>query len=364
MLTGIILAGGKSTRIGKDKAFITFQGKMLIEHSIALMQRICDEVIISANHPRYETFGLPVVPDNYPSIGPIGGLEASLDYSQTEHNLVISTDTPFVGLSVYYEILKALKGELSVVPRNGKNPEPLTAYYSKKLLPVIRQQIEIQNYKIRDLLKEARVKYVGFAQSDVFKNLNTRTDLVKGATSSKMNLSNMILIAGDGRAVGKTYLACRIINHLSSFNPVIGIKVSPHFHEYEDEQSIICKNERFVIIDEKAETAKDSSLMLQSGANRVFFIMAADEHLLEAISLISDQLLEHPIVCESGGLREVVQPGLFLFVRNRMGQIEKTKPLRYAPAMVFNHKKHLDFDPHCIRYEGNQVTLNLASKLG
>ena len=107
-ITGIILAGGKSKRMGRDKAFLPYHGKDLIEYSISLMQSICDEVIISANDADYDKFGLRVVRDNYPHIGPIGGLEASLTYSKTRHNLVIPCDTPFLTLSVYYEILKNL----------------------------------------------------------------------------------------------------------------------------------------------------------------------------------------------------------------------------------------------------------------
>ena len=89
-ITGIVLAGGENRRMGVNKALISFHGKRLIEYSITLMQRICNEVIISANNLQYETFGLPVIVDNYQSLGPLGGIEASLAYSKTKHNLVIS----------------------------------------------------------------------------------------------------------------------------------------------------------------------------------------------------------------------------------------------------------------------------------
>ncbi len=167
----------------------------------------------------------------------------------------------------------------------------------------------------------------------------------------------MILIASDRRNVGKTFLACKIIKHLSSYSRVTGIKISPHFHEQPDERNIICKNDKYIIVDEKSETTKDSSLMLQAGAKRVYFVMAKKEHLEEAFSIIRDQLVNHAIVCESGGLREVVRPGLFLFVRKRIEGMQNKSLMKYTPKIVTNHKNGFDFDEQCIRYKNNQITL-------
>jgi len=342
----------------EDKAFVSFQGRRLIEYSINLMERICDEIIISANHPQYESFGLPVIRDNYHSIGPIGGIEASLAYSKTTHNLVIPNDTPFITLSIFYQILNNLNHELSVVPLiNGDKPQPLTAYYSKEILPQIRKQIRKKNYKMQDLLKETDARFLDFTQNDIFRNLNAVADLEVVSYSFRKIFHNMILIAGDGRNVGKTHLSCKIIKHLSGFSKVIGIKISPHYHELADEDSIVYKNEQFTIVDEKSITRKDSSLMLQAGARKVFFIMAEQEHLEKAFSFISDQLLNHSIVCESGGLHKVVQPGLFLFVKNRIEKIQKKHLLKYAPVIVTNHQKSYDFNEQCIGYKNDQITL-------
>ncbi len=363
-ITGIILAGGKSSRMGVDKAFISFQGKRLIEYGIDLLQRICDEVIISADNPRYKAFGLRVIADNHSNIGPLGGLEASLANSKTKHNLIIPSDTPFVNLSVYYKILRNLKNELSVVPCiSGDKPEPLTAYYSKEILPIIQQQIKNQAYRMIDLISRADAKFVNFTHCEPFKNMNTIADLKKESFILKENHPNMILIAGNNRDVGKTYLACKLIKYLSECNDVIGIKISPHFHEQETEQYTICKSEKFVIFDEKVKSSKDSSLMLQAGAKRVFFIMAKQEHLEEAISNIRDQFADHLVVCESGGLSEIVQPGLFLFVKNSVEQIRKKDLLKHTPIIVNNHKNVFDFDERCIGYENNQITLNTSCYL-
>ena len=341
-LTGIILAGGESKRMGQNKALIHFEGKMLIEHSILLMQSVCDEVIISANHPDYKTYGLPVIKDNYISIGPLAGIEASLSYSKTTHNLVISCDTPFVDLGILYEILKNRKDNLAIVPRLSKDKiEPLVAYYSKEILSIIREQIKNNNYKIQDLFEKAETKFIDFGNKEIFKNLNTPTDLNNNSINYKKCFSNLILIAGDGRNVGKTFLACKIISHLSGSSDVIGIKISSHIHENETGDTIVCKNENFVIYDEKSVSLKDSSLMLQAGAKRVFYIIAKQENLKEAFFAISDELKNHSVVCESGGLLEIVQPWLFLYVKNQIVPVQKQNLLKYSPIVISNHQNNL-----------------------
>ena len=359
-ITGIVLAGGKSSRMGINKAFVPFNGKILIEHSISLMQRICDEVIISANSKQYETFGLPVIHDNYQSIGPIGGIEAALSYTKTKHNLFIPSDTPFLTPTLYYELVKNLDDHQAIIPFVRRNQlEPLTAYYSKEILPLIKEQIKKKNYRIQDLLEKANVKYLKVPGSDMFKNLNTEVEVQEASGSLKKYFNHMILIAGDGRNVGKTFLACKIIRHLSESAEVIGIKISPHFHDLQNEEYIVIKNDRYIIAEEKAITRKDSSLMLQAGAKKVYFIMTRQEHLKEAFSSISEKLLNHVIVCESGGLQELVQPGLFLFVKAKDQYIQKKHLLNNAPIIITNHNKSFDFDVKSIGYRSNQINVRL-----
>ncbi len=88
------------------------------------------------------------------------------------------------------------------------------------------------------------------------------------------NLPKLILITGNGRNVGKTSFATEIIRHLSESIDIIGIKVSPHIHDLNEDLEIICKTQNFIVAEEKGRSKKDSSLLLQAGAKRVFFIMA------------------------------------------------------------------------------------------
>lgn len=169
---------------------------------------------------------------------------------------------------------------------------------------------------------------------------------------------NLVLIAGDKRKVGKTFLACKIIKHLSAFTEVIGIKISPHFHEQEENRAIIAQNDNYTIIEEKSITHKDSALMLQSGAKRVFFIMVKQQHIKEAFCAIENELKNLPVVCESGGLNEIINPGLFLFVKNKNTDIQKEQYLKYAPMIVSNALPEINFDEKCIGFNNNRITIN------
>lgn len=167
----------------------------------------------------------------------------------------------------------------------------------------------------------------------------------------------MLLIAGNGRNVGKTTLACKIISHLSKSAEVTGIKISSHFHDYLEED-IILKNDNFIILEERRNTLKDSSLMWQSGARKVFFVMAKQEHLKEAAEQLYKLLLSHAIICESGGLHEFVQPGLFLFVNLNGREVVKKHHLRHHPVTVKNDGKNFDLNIESIRFLNQQITIS------
>ena len=165
----------------------------------------------------------------------------------------------------------------------------------------------------------------------------------------------MLLIAGNGRNVGKTTLACKIISHLSKLSEVIGLKISPHFHSYSNEE-VVLESNKFVILEDRKNTSKDSSLMLQAGARRVFYVMVKQEHLEEALVQLILLLPDTAIVCESGGLHEFVLPGLFLFVNFTDRDIIKKHLLAYQPKMVINNGKSFDLNIENITYTNKQIT--------
>ncbi len=157
---------------------------------------------------------------------------------------------------------------------------------------------------------------------------------MKNDPPERISMPNMLIIAGEGRNVGKTRLACQIIRQLAPSNNVTAVKISSHFHETDLKDILFEEKGKYIILEEKNISGKDSSLMLQAGAGKVFFIMAPGEYLREAFSLVRPSLAEGPVVCESGGLAEIVQPGVFLYVRRAGTAIMRTQLLQYDPVIV------------------------------
>ncbi|MCB2219639.1 MAG: molybdenum cofactor guanylyltransferase [Bacteroidetes bacterium] len=184
-VTGIILAGGKSRRMGKDKGLCLLNGRPLIRFAINLLETVCDRIILGANDPDYQSFGLPVVNDKIPDIGPMGGLYSCLEASETRDNFILSCDMPLVSEDLIRFILKHKTDYEVVIPLNKGLPEPMCAYYSQDIVPVLREYIQEGNYKIQDVFKAVNTCYLkipsdtNFFSNVLFHNINTPHDLKK-----------------------------------------------------------------------------------------------------------------------------------------------------------------------------------------
>jgi molybdopterin-guanine dinucleotide biosynthesis protein A len=183
-ISGIILTGGKSTRMGTNKAFLKFGGKIFIEIAIELLSKVCDFIIISANSKEYNGFGYPVIGDEDYTKGPIGGIYSCLKYSKTNHNIVLPVDTPYITKEVYIELLKWKEKFDHVVAVNSKNLiEPLHAYYNRSTIGSIEKLLKNDNFKIQEITKLVKTKFVKFDDSmdffhkKLFFNFNDNKDL-------------------------------------------------------------------------------------------------------------------------------------------------------------------------------------------
>jgi molybdopterin-guanine dinucleotide biosynthesis protein A len=185
-ITGIILAGGKSSRMGKDKALFDFKGKKLVSYAIETLKPLCGTLIISANQSleKYETFRLPVISDEIKNVGPMGGILTCLKHSETQHNLIISCDTPFVGCELFKHLLNEIENFQVVVPSHETFLiEPLNAYYNTNIIGEMEKSIGNGNYKVMDFFKKVRFKSVeineklSFFNEHLFLNINTLKDM-------------------------------------------------------------------------------------------------------------------------------------------------------------------------------------------
>jgi hypothetical protein len=171
-----------------------------------------------------------------------------------------------------------------------------------------------------------------------------------------IQIPNLLLIAGNGRNVGKTTLACKIIARFAGEINVTGLKITPHFHPV-NETDVVLKTDNFVIINETQINSKDSSLMLQAGAKQVFFVMANRGFYYETIEILTQILPENLIVCESGGLYEWVSPGVFFMVKHKNEEIVKTHLLAHSPIIVNNDGKNFDFDINRLKFCNRRIII-------
>ena len=179
---GIILAGGKSSRMGQDKALLDFQGKRLIDYAIDLLSPICSGLLISVNQPGYEQFGFEIVADHFKGCGPIGGLHAALRASKYDWNLVVSCDTPFLSQKLFDLLLQSKDGCQAVIPKHENGVEPLVALYHKNLGGFLEQKILQGDFKLQKLIREQKVNFLDVSDllndhPNLFNNLNSPADM-------------------------------------------------------------------------------------------------------------------------------------------------------------------------------------------
>ncbi len=187
--TAIILAGGKSSRMGFDKQFIKLGDKLIIELIIEQLRALFKEIIIVSNMPeKYTKLGCIVVQDEYKDCGPLGGIHVGLNTSSSMYSYVIACDMPYIEVQ-YIEYMSSIiknasKKPEAVAAKLGQWLEPFNAIYSKKLLPVIIDSISMNNIKISSVLKKADVYYIEEQKArsfspdwKMFTNINTIEDL-------------------------------------------------------------------------------------------------------------------------------------------------------------------------------------------
>lgn len=172
----------------------------------------------------------------------------------------------------------------------------------------------------------------------------------------KIAVPNLILISGNGRNSGKTLFAVKLIEHFSKSIAVTGVKLSPHFH-YIDSKRILLNTKNFILCEEKEITQKDSSLMLQAGAERVFFIMTKQVHLHEAFKRLQYFISPSVIICESGGLQKEITPGVLFFVKEKGSGFNKNLPKETRPIIVEREDASFDFNIQKLLFQNQKINL-------
>lgn len=153
--SGIILSGGRSSRMKYNKAFAEITSRSSIEIIIDKFRSFFDETIIISNEPElYKRFGLPVYTDIYPRLGPISGIHSALYRSSFESIFLLGCDMPFINMSLVELMLEKLNGFDTVVPRINSYLQPTSAVYRKSCLPLLTDCLENNKLKLTMIFRE------------------------------------------------------------------------------------------------------------------------------------------------------------------------------------------------------------------
>jgi molybdopterin-guanine dinucleotide biosynthesis protein A len=179
-ITGVILAGGKSSRMGTDKGFLKLNGKLFIEHIIAALTPFVSEIIIVSNHPEYDNFKLKRVPDFVENAGPLAGVYSGLLASKTENNLVLSCDIPLINSEILAELVRQIDdvSEIIQIESNGKTMQ-LISVYNKSCKTVFSSLLNQGERRLRFAVNQCKVKNIILKkeQEKWVSNINTPEQL-------------------------------------------------------------------------------------------------------------------------------------------------------------------------------------------
>ncbi len=173
--SGFVLAGGKSRRMGRDKANLPYGGTTLANYIAMLVRDAAGTVAILGDPERYGQLGFPVYPDLMPHCGPLGGVYTALSVTSKDWNLVVACDMPSISSSILRTLLeRASVAQPGCVAASGSSgePEPLCAVYHRRCLPMLKRAIEDKHFRMKDLMEELQAETVNVA-SCALANLNT-----------------------------------------------------------------------------------------------------------------------------------------------------------------------------------------------
>ena len=179
-ITGIILAGGKSSRMKTDKGFLLLNNKPFVQYSIDALKPFVSEIIIVTDDSKYDTLGLKRVNDITKSAGPVAGIYSGLKASSTEYNVILSCDIPLITSNIVKKLIDGIDETSDVVQieSNGKTM-PLIALYKRKIKDKFNTFLQEDERRLRIATKACQSKNIILEKEFEFStmNVNTQTDL-------------------------------------------------------------------------------------------------------------------------------------------------------------------------------------------
>lgn len=301
-VTGVLLAGGKSRRMGRDKARMELSGRPLFVNALKLLQGNFQTVIIAGNRPDLARPGIPAIPDIYPGSA-LGGLYTGLKAAKTEWIFVAPCDMPYPDQKILNHLLERRRGFDAVVPRTPSGYEPVFALYHKKCLPQMEAMLRRNQFRIYDFYQQINMRFLdppdlpsGWQRALL--NINTPKDLA-WIKEEPMIPPVVSIVAKSG--TGKTTLLEKLITEMKRRGYRVGaVKHDAHSFSIDHE-------------------GKDSWRLTQAGADTMLITSPAKVAMIKQNPANQEPLLTDTIAEYCGDLDIVLTEG---FKRSSMPKIE------------------------------------------
>ena len=179
-ITGIILAGGKSSRMGRDKGFLTLNNTPFVQYSIDALKPLVSEILIVSDNPDYDVFGLKRINDIKKNAGPVAGICSGLEASSTDYNVILSCDIPLITSEIVKKLIASIDAisEVIQVESHGKSM-PLIALYKRQVKDKFNRLLQEDERRLRIAIKACKSKNIVLEKAFEIStmNVNTQTEL-------------------------------------------------------------------------------------------------------------------------------------------------------------------------------------------
>jgi len=186
----LILAGGKSQRMGQNKAFLKLNGVSFLEHIISVLRPLQSEIYISGSKKQYNSIELPIIEDHpdFKGQGPLAGILSGLMTIKSDWLFVISVDAPQISIEQVLELYKHTKANKMVLAKDEQFVHPLIGFYHKLMLEPIKQNLEQGKLSVKHLYSnEEKTAFIPLLGEKSLKNINTPEDYNNEFMEVKIN---------------------------------------------------------------------------------------------------------------------------------------------------------------------------------
>ena len=355
----LIAAGGQSRRMGRDKRWLSWQGRSLLEALLEkAVQQGFQEILLCIDTPSRkwqklaDSYGARLVPDEQSCCGPMEGLRCGLSVLRTKYALAVSCDLPFFAFHPYKELAEPAPGVMALVPVADGQKQPLAAVYAREMAGVFQTALRHGERRLGRVLEQGRTAYVDFSAWRMgFFNVNTPAEL-RLAQGRQLNLSRrlpVVSVAAACSGTGKTTWLERVLQELVHRNYRVGVVKSTHHVQSPDETGK--DSQRF-----RLAGAQCTALVSHGPANQSECLLAAAEQM-EHVDLVLLESRSHGVMPVLELLRTGVSEQLFTPEDRLTAVLSDGPPVSDAGLFVFSLNDPVKAAELVLFLAGKDVTL-------